>query len=98
MPKIETPQSNWPPIDLHFIFKESSLKNQVAQTWFFLSISNLSFAGSKNQVRNRQVRPTWFFKLELTKIKCRSIGSEWYKKTMQNRHLRQLLYSLPQEQ
>ena len=50
------------------------MKNQVKQI-YFLSITNLNFAGytgSKNQVRNR--KKTMFIQLDFSKIKCRLTG------------------------
>ena len=58
-------QDYYPLIDLHLVFEKPRLKNQVGGTWF-LSTSNLNFAG----YAVRKIK----FKLDFSKIKCRSIG------------------------
>ena len=81
--------------DLHLIFEKSRLKNQGGLTWFFVyfeidfyclcSLQNSSLKSTENQVH-----PTWFFKLDFSKTKCKSIGGKYQIKTSLQEYIKLL--------
>ena len=71
---------DFPTVDLHLNFEIPSLKNQVRQTWFFLSISHFIFAGytgSKNKFEIDKISTSkvlfknQFHELQISKIRYR---------------------------